>query len=377
MKITLEAGTLADALTYVTKVVPARTPIPILSQVRIEVADGALILDATDLDLAHRAQIAIEGGEPGVAVVPAARLAGLVAGLPADAMVTLELEDGRLRMAWKRSRWVLPILPADQFPAPLALADDAVRFTLTADTAQTLVKRVLWANSKEETRYYLNGTSLQWQEKQLVAVGTTGHVLAKQELDIDVKRDLNVIVPRPSMNTLHALARAGGDVEVCVDNTKIEFSSGPFLAVSKVVDATFPDYARVIPFASENRIVVKSADLLAAVERLQSVAEDSKRGSIVGLYWGDSPELEVCLAEAEENVEALDSTAAGAGCVAAQARLLIEALEALDAETVCLDHGSPGAPIIVTTPDDPAYLSLVMPARASGWSREQERMSAA
>ena len=100
-----------------------------------------------------------------------------------------------------------------------------------------------------------------------------------------------------------------------------------------------------MPAPSDNTITVERAALLAAIRRLAAVSDDVK-SSAVGLIW-DSARLSLRLTrEPELGDEELEPIAAsGTGRVAASARYLIEQLEALDGQTVVIDHGAPSAPI--------------------------------
>ena len=53
---------------------------------------------------------------------------------------------------------------------------------------------------------------------------------------------------------------------------------------SKLIDGTFPDYARVIPLGNDKELVVDKADFDAAVDRVSTVS--SERGRAVKLSLG-------------------------------------------------------------------------------------------
>lgn len=122
-----DAVRLAKALGFVAKA--TRSTIPILTHVRLAIVGNRLELTATDLDLQHYAIVEVAHAADGVAVVPAARLAGLVSALPPDARVELVLEDRALRIQSGPGRWRLPTLPEEGFPPPLMVGPDAVAFS--------------------------------------------------------------------------------------------------------------------------------------------------------------------------------------------------------------------------------------------------------
>ena len=65
MKITIERGALLKSLGHVQSVVERRNTIPILSNVKIDAADGQLGLNATDMDLDIVEQVTADVGANG------------------------------------------------------------------------------------------------------------------------------------------------------------------------------------------------------------------------------------------------------------------------------------------------------------------------
>jgi len=371
-----EAIVLAKALVFAAKPVPARSTMSILQHVRLAILGTRLEVTATDLDLEHRAIVEVTGAADGIAVVPAGRLAGLVSALPPDAGVELVLEDQALRIQCRRGRYRLPTLPAADFPPPLAVDPDAVAFTLQAADARALCDRLRYAASDEELRYYLTGVNVQEQHGRLVCVSTDGHRLAQVTLEVDPGRDLNVIMPAHTVETLKMLAGVG-DVQVAIDAAKINLTAGPWSAASKLIDASFPDYRRVIPVASSNQVTIPRPDLLAVLKRLKGVScrASEKEPISVGITWDDrKADVEFCLPRDAANVETLESSAvSGAAAVAVKLDYLVETLEALSRQAVCFDHSGPGSPVLITAPDDPLEpaLAVIMPMAEVAWHRDE------
>src|SRR5688500_11071173 len=91
-----------------------------------------------------------------------------------------------------------------------------------------------------------------------------------------------IIVPRKTVSEVQRLIE-DGDAEVGVDLSqgKIRFSIGDIVLTSKLIDGTFPDYARVIPLGNDKELKVDKPDFEAAVDRVSTVS--SERGRAVKL----------------------------------------------------------------------------------------------
>src|SRR5438876_11365421 len=119
MKINVERGAFLKALSHVQSVVERRNTIPILSNVMIEAAKGALKLTATDLDIEIIEAIPADVLRNGSATAPAHMLYDIVRKLPEGAQVQAELlssEGGRLAVSAGSSRFELSCLPREDFP---------------------------------------------------------------------------------------------------------------------------------------------------------------------------------------------------------------------------------------------------------------------
>src|SRR6185436_5788955 len=91
-----------------------------------------------------------------------------------------------------------------------------------------------------------------------------------------------VIVPRKTVGEVQRLIEdAEAEVAIELSQGKIRFTIGDVVLTSKLIDGTFPDYARVIPLGNDKELVVDKKDFEAAVDRVSTVS--SERGRAVKL----------------------------------------------------------------------------------------------
>ena len=167
MKLTIERGALLKSLGHVQNVVERRNTIPILSNVLLEAGSNALGLTATDMDLTIIERVPVSVGTGGAATVPAHTLHDIVRKLPEGSQVEIDGggEGGQATIRAGRSKFSLPTLPREDFPAT-AGGELPHRFSLAAKDLRGLIDRSRFAISTEETRYYLNGIYLHVAEEK-------------------------------------------------------------------------------------------------------------------------------------------------------------------------------------------------------------------
>ncbi|MBM3527938.1 MAG: DNA polymerase III subunit beta [Alphaproteobacteria bacterium] len=371
MKVTVERAELLKSLGHVHRVVERRNTIPILANVLIRAEKSALNLKATDLDLEVIESIAAEVAPAGSTTVPAHMFYEIVRKLPEGSQVVLESSGDRAMLTIRagRSRFTLQTLPESDFP-DLAAGDMSHKFTLAAADLKRLIDKTQFAISTEETRYYLNGiylhTAGSGKSATLRAVATDGHRLAQTDLPVPsgAAGMPGVIVPRKTVTEIQRLIEDNeAEVTIELSSAKIRFSIGDVVLTSKLIDGTFPDYARVIPSGNDKELVVDKKDFEAAVDRVSTVS--SERGRAVKLaLTGGKLVLSVTNPDSGSATEELeveyDSDPIDIGF---NSRYLLDIAAQLDGDVAVLRLADPGSPTLIQDKDAKGSLYVLMPMR--------------
>jgi DNA polymerase-3 subunit beta len=373
MQLVIERGELLRSLGHVTSVVERRTTIPILSNVLLQARAGMLRFNATDLEREVIEQTEADIGQDGAITVPAHLLHDIVRKLPDGAQVEIgrDPERERVTLSSGHSRFALQSLPAEDFP-DLAAGEMSHEFTMPAHDLKRLIEKTRFAISTEETRYYLNGIYFHATEAgaggkpSLRAVATDGHRLAHIELDLPegAAGMPGVIIPRKTVHELHRLLEDGGaEVRIGISTAKVRFEIGPITLTSKLIDGTFPDYARVIPQNNDKELRVSNAEFISAVDRVSTIASERGRAVKLAIDKGRLT-LSVNNPEGGSATEELDvSYDAEPLEIGFNARYLLEIAAQLESDQAVFRLADPGSPTMVRDSDDDSALYVLMPMR--------------
>jgi DNA polymerase-3 subunit beta len=370
MRATVERSHLLRSLGHVHRVVERRNTIPILSNVLLRADGSRLTLKATDLDLEITETVPAEVGQAGGTTVPAHILHDIVRKLPDGAEVSLDTGDGaQLVLKSGRSRFTLQVLPESDFP-DLTTGDFPTRFALPASAVKKLIDRTQFAISTEETRYYLNGIYLHIVavdgKPMLRAVATDGHRLAQSQMEAPEGAEAmtGVIVPRKAVGEIQKLVEEPeATIAVEVSDTKIRVTIGDVVLTSKLIDGTFPDYARVIPYANDKALKVDRAEFANAVDRVSTIS--SERGRAVKLALSDGRMvLSVNNPDSGTAVEELGVDYAADDIeIGFNARYLLDVAEQLETGTAEFRFADPGSPTLILDDGATDALYVLMPMR--------------
>jgi len=371
MKIIIERSHLIKALGHVQSVVERRGTIPILSNVKLEAEGNALLLTATDMDIAvcERAEASVT--EAGSTTVPAQTFYDIVRKLPEGSQVELSkaADTDKVVIRAGASRFSLATLPVDDFPV-MNEGELPFTFTITAAECNALIEKTRFAVSTEETRYYLNGIYFHATENQgigvLRTVATDGHRLARIEVALPAGAAgiPGVIIPRKTIGEIIKLIETGvTQVEISLSESKIRFTCGSAILVSKLIDGTFPDYERVIPTGNDKILELDRKEFSRAVDRVSVIASEKTRG-IKLAFEGGKLTLSADSAEHGTATEELDVTYSAEPIeIGFNSRYLLEMLGQMEGDTSQFLFADGSAPAVVRDTADVSALYVIMPMR--------------
>ncbi|WP_296584270.1 DNA polymerase III subunit beta [Xanthobacter sp.] len=372
MILTLERDAFLAALERLAKVVEKRTTIPILANVKMVARKGGIELRGSDLDMEIATTIAGEIEAAGEATFPHAIARDYARKLPAGAKVALKLAGDRLAISSGRSRVSVPVLPAEDFPNFAAAAGDFHLVEIPASDLLTLLDRVSFCISTEETRYYLNGIYLHVVTAEdgalrLRGVATDGHRLGMHDAEVPALPAgmPGVIVPRKAVEEMARLLKPLGEgkVSLAVRATTLVLVAGITTMSTKLVDGTFPDYERVVPRGNPHMARLAADELASAVDRVAAVCSDKSRAVRFHLEAGkltlsvNNPET----GEASDELEA--EYGAAPLTIGFNGRYVLDMLGAQQGKAVAMAFADPGSPCLITPEGASGSLFVIMPMR--------------
>ena len=292
MKLTAQADALAAASKAAVGAVDAKTAkrIPVLGALLIDARENACKFVGTDLDVMIAGDCDAVTAKTGRAAVSAEALTKLLVGIAPDAEVAIETVAGGMQVKAGRSRYQLPALPAEDFPAA-PVTTSTTEIVLTHDEVRHLFGSTVFCVNTEDARSYLKGTYFHLDGKHLCAAATNGHRLALASTAIipaPVALPANgegtgIIIPSKTVALINKLKAT--EIKLRTDNKVVEIRAHNLLISSKLIAGTFPDYRRIIPAQSSNTAKLEREALFAALKRLSAVRDVAEQAINMSLAW--------------------------------------------------------------------------------------------
>ena len=116
MKFTLDKSALLKNLQLLSKAIPSRSTLPIISSALFTVKDEILYMRATDLEISINLKYKIEGGEDGCVAIPLGKLLEITNALP-NTKINFSVSDiGKINIDCNAGQYTIMGQPCEEFP---------------------------------------------------------------------------------------------------------------------------------------------------------------------------------------------------------------------------------------------------------------------
>lgn len=369
MKLTLPRATLMKPLQMISGVVEKRQTLPILSNVLMTIREDSLSLTATDLEIEMIGVTMLEQeqvAEAGSITVSARKLLDITRALPDDAIIQLVMEKDHMVLRSGKSRFQLTTLPAHDFPS-VENGPFGTQFEISQAKFKRLISKTHFAMGQQDVRHYLNGALFDINQGLIKCVATDGHRLAFSSLEEPnaANTRVKVILPRKSVLELIRLLDANSDemIRVCIGDSHFRIITPDFTFTSKLINAQYPDYDKLIPKSVQNTAIASREALKQALARASILSNEKFRGIRLHL---DSDQLRIVAnnPEQEEAEETITLEYQGSGLeIGFNAAYLLDAIGAISSDQVRWSFNDPNTGVLIEPSDISDSLYVVMPMR--------------
>ena len=366
MNITIPQEELQNRLSDIQTIVDRKSTMPILGHFLLSAGADNFIV-ATDLETAIKEPIVPsvvkEGGE---LCLPARKLYEIVKEVDGDIRVESEGVEW-VKVKAGKSNFRLACMNPDDFPKWPRL-ENMVAISMDSAKLLEMIEKTIYAAGESDTRYTLNSLlfHINPEKKTLIIVGTDGRRLSAYNVDIDLntESDIKVIVPRKSASELRKfLSVDEGTVTMEIARNHISFNLGETKFLVRLIEGTYPNYDQVIPVGNEKRLGISREDFIKSLRRVSVMSRDRSNAVKVDVSTGlltitaSNPDLGDAQDEFAIDYEGEEVS------LGFNARYIIDALSAMEAEKVLFEVHEPLTPTLLTQEGKEHFRCVVMPMR--------------
>ena len=237
--------------------------------------DGVVILKATDLKKSVQCKA---GGvnvlEPGSAVIPILFFGSMLKKSESDSVI-LEIDSARGLLKSGKNKTKFAIIPANEFPKIPESSDGEEICTMNAEIlAQRIAEGGSSASLPDSFPRYIGVCFLRIKDNEIKIASTDGKRLSLTQAgceNVATKKDL--LLPAPELKEFGKIFHGDKNVQIRANDSTAWFIFDDIEFSLQLIDATFPQYERILNNNVETSLKIQTGDLISALERIDIIAK--------------------------------------------------------------------------------------------------------
>ncbi|MDY0291133.1 MAG: DNA polymerase III subunit beta [Desulfuromonadaceae bacterium] len=363
MHIEIKKDLLAKNLLLIQSIVEKKKTLPILANVLIKTADESIYLTATDLEISIQIEIAADVIKPGTTTLPAKKLFEIVREMAGPKINIETKENDWIHIRSGKSEFNLAAIDPNEFPNIKKENDDIIR-TYNHKDLKDIIDKTINCISNDEKKFNLNGLYIHTEEKMLHYVATDGHRLVCLKENFEHESEIlkkGIIIPKKGLLEIKKICEnTDKELKMQIVNGKLIFDIDNITLSIRLIDATFPNYRRVIPEKTQTKACINTQQLFEAIKRVSIISDEKNRTVNLSVqqnnlevfakneYGNATEELEINYPFEEKNSKF-------------KANYLLDILNSIDCEQIELFLNSGGKPSLIVPAESDTYCAVLMP----------------
>ena len=280
MHFTVQKNAMEKALKNVSSSIQHKSIMPALGCVKIAVKEGKISMVTTTLEMETGDVVVGKIEKEGIVVAPIQTIKGIVSTMPSGSEIEFKLKDESgdilIISSGKRLNEIVCIRPAE-FPDVLGGQYD-VEIPLNAKDLSSAIQKISFAMSQAPERHNLNSIYMVSQEEEgkcfLSLVATDGHRLGFTRVPLKESISLSgKLLPRKAVLELIKLADVDSECSLGFSQNKARIKIGDMYFATKLVDASFPDYKKVVPQENDKFLELDAESMVSELKAISAVTQ--------------------------------------------------------------------------------------------------------
>lgn len=363
MNISIEKKEFTEAVHIVSRFAERKSAtLAALSSILIITGDDGIKLRATNLETGIDFKLKGKVMSDGVVAIPATILQQIASSLTQDGSITLEHIGDIVMITSGTGKSSVKTVSYNDFPTIPFPENPKNTLTVPGVLLKNLFTSISSCASPSTVRPELASIYLSIEGGVLTAVGTDSFRLAEKKVPLSNKGTQGRLLI-PAKNALDiAQALPDGEVTISFDEHQCAFMSERGMLVSRLTNATYPDYRQIIPKESVVEAIVLRKDFENALKRTVIFSDTFQKVKIIFDQKKNTFSFFAKNNDVGESSEMLTARISGNGLeLSFNYRYLSAVLSLTSAESLSLTASGIGRPLIIRGVGDASLLYLVSP----------------
>ncbi|MGO3211747.1 MAG: DNA polymerase III subunit beta, partial [Ruoffia tabacinasalis] len=321
MKFTIGRAAFTAQLIDVSRAIPSKATIPILTGIKITATKEGITLIGSDAEISIESFLSVQDDslgleieETGSIVVTARIFNDIVRKLPTT-KVTIETNEQFILTATSgEAIFSLNGTDGQSYPRLPEIESDR-KINLPTVLFKELISQTIFSASNQESRPVLTGVHLMMNEGHITGVATDSHRLSRRQIPVEFTTDQAnfeaITIPKKTLNELERIVQDDQMIEMIVTEQQVIFLIDNLTIYSRLLEGNYPDTDRLLPSSHTTEIVLNADQFLHAIDRASLMSHQGKNNVVQLDITEDNVDLSVqgsSLGSANESISAKSIT---------------------------------------------------------------------
>lgn len=286
MKFTIARNPFTAQLNDVSRAIPTKSTIPVLTGIKITATEEGLTLIGSDSDISIESFIPVEDEsynltieEVGSVVVTARLFNDIVRKLPTSEVTIETNQQAMVKITSGSAIFDLNGTDGSSYPH-LPEVESNKQIKLPTTLFKELVNQTIFSASNQESRPVLTGVNLKIQEGHIVGVATDSHRLSQREIPVEtnpmVESSDPLTIPKKTLLELTRIVQDDQAIEMILSEQQVIFIVDNLTIYSRLLEGNYPETDRLIPDSHQTEIVVNADEFLQSIDRASLMSHQGK-----------------------------------------------------------------------------------------------------
>jgi DNA polymerase-3 subunit beta len=363
MKIECIKEKLIEGISKADKLTGKNLSLPILSCINLKAGKNTLTIRATNLDCGIEVKIPAKVDEEGEVALHGNVINSLLTGLPKEKNITLESKDGNILVSTSSNTTLIKTYAPDDFPT-IPKLDTHKTIEINPKLLVKGFKSVVYSASQSTVKPELSSVYVFKEEADLVFVSTDSFRLAEKRVKIKDSIDFPaVIIPAKNVNDIiRTLEGVSEDIKVMFDKNQIAFEGKDVYLMSRVIDATFPDYKQIIPKTFVTEVIVLKQDFVDSLKTSHVFSDKFNQVNMKAFPSKKAFTIATKNSDVGEYTNSIDSSITGQDVdINFNHKYIADCFQSIDTDSIVLSISGANKPLVLKGVSDKSFTYLVMP----------------
>lgn len=364
MKFSCNKDIFLEAVLTTSKAASAKSTIPALEGILMELKDNELSLTGYNLEIGIKTSITVENGEDGSIVINAKRLCEIVRKMPSGSLDII-IEDNRSALIKSgRTKMSIMCMGADEYPqVPQANVENG--FAMLQKTLKSMIIQTKYACAVSDTKPVFTGCLFEIQDNVLSVVAMDGLRIAVRQEPLSYE-NTSFIVPSKSLDELSRLLSDEDDknITVSIEKNQISFEFGKYTMISRLINGEFLDFHKYIKYEDPLFVEINCSDMINSLERGMLVISEKVKLPLRCEFSNDTLTLSCTTALGSYNDQINIKYNGEPFTIGLNTKFLLDAFKASESSDVkFIMTGKSIEPVLVVPKEGKEFTFLIMPMR--------------